>query len=345
MAIPTKIIKSDRVYHVKDDTKRPLTVYRVRFHPTERRLLAVVVDCRLAVWDLDGPAVTDSKAKNNGPVVVGMRHCDHEVGWLRDCALSPDGKLLATSGSDRRVRLWRWAEGKPEDRCLAEARHDGWVEAVGFAPDGQRVASVGSDRTLKLWNAADLKPLNAMPSGHAGIPRDLVWTRDGKYLATGGEDGTVLVRDGQSLEVVHSLAFGETNEQQGQHPQVSGVHRLAVSRDNRWLAVSGDRKIALFDLVKGVSVAGDALRSQAAFHPAADVLAAGGDTVKVLAFEAAKFAALTATPGKNSKTSLPGKELGSIKLGDFSLGLDFSPDGQSLAVGKSNGTVEVWNVS
>jgi WD40 repeat protein len=90
-------------------------------------------------------------------------------------------------------------------------------------------------------------------------------------------------------------------------------------------------------------VAGDALRLQVTFHPGADVLASGGDTVKVWAYEPSRFVPMA--PNKAGKPSLPGKELGAIKLGDFSLGISFSPDGSLLAVGKSNGGVEVWKLA
>ena len=93
---------------------------------------------------------------------------------------------------------------------------------------------------------------------------------------------------------------------------------------------------------QGAAVAGDAVRLQAAYHPGADVLAAGGDMVKVWAYEAARFVPMAANKG--GKPSLPGKELGTVKLGDFALGIGFSIDGSLLAMGKSSGVVEVWKV-
>jgi len=42
---------------------------------------------------------------------------------------------------------------------------------------------------------------------------------------------------------------------------------------------------------------------------------------------------------------IPGKELAKIKRGAWSLGLQFTPDGRQLAMGKNDGTVQLWNLS
>ncbi|WP_419249054.1 WD40 repeat domain-containing protein [Streptomyces canus] len=33
-------------------------------------------------------------------------------GWIRGCAFSPDGTLLATAGRDQTIRLWHMATGR-----------------------------------------------------------------------------------------------------------------------------------------------------------------------------------------------------------------------------------------
>jgi WD40 repeat protein len=341
---PTRITRADKVFHVRDETRRPMSLVRVRFHPTEPRLLGQTVDRMLAVWDLTAPA-TENRDRNLGPAVLGGRHAAHEAGWIRGFDVSADGQLLVTGGSDRHLKSWRFSDGRPADAPVAEVAtaHDGWVEAVAISPEGQIVASVGSDRRLKLWNAANLEPVRTITTPHTGIIRDTVWTRDGRFLLTGGEDGKVVLWNGQSFEPVRTIDFGAVSDQQGQHPAVSGVHRLACSGDGRWLAAAGDRNVTIFNLESGEPVATDAVRLQAAFHPSADVLAAGGDTVKVWLYEPQRFAPASGRPPRTGP--IPGRELGSIRAGDFSLGIAFSPDGSKLAVGKSSGTVELWELS
>jgi WD40 repeat protein len=81
----------------------------------------------------------------------------HE-GLANGLAFSPDGRALATAGSDGAVRLWEVAT----QRELAELRHEGHPYQLAFSPDGATLATTGREnRLVKLWDVSFLRALKS----------------------------------------------------------------------------------------------------------------------------------------------------------------------------------------
>jgi centriolar protein POC1 len=61
--------------------------------------------------------------------------------WVRSAEFHPDGRLVASGGDDRTVRIWDIRT----KRCVRIYEdHSSSIHKVGFHPDSTRVASAGT---------------------------------------------------------------------------------------------------------------------------------------------------------------------------------------------------------
>ena len=109
-------------------------------------------------------------------------------------AFHPDGRRLASGGTDRLVKTWDLAGGQP----LAFRGHGGWVTSLDFSPDGVRVVSggglVGQDRSVRVWDAATGRQLRSY-EGHRAPVVGVRFRPDGRHVVSFGLDATVRVWD------------------------------------------------------------------------------------------------------------------------------------------------------
>jgi WD40 repeat protein len=65
----------------------------------------------------------------------------------------PDGKRLATAGSDKMVRVWDVKTGKE----LAALPCPDRIAAVSFSPDGKSLAAGSKDGSIQIWTVPAAK--------------------------------------------------------------------------------------------------------------------------------------------------------------------------------------------
>lgn len=317
-------------------------VAAVSFSPDGRILASGGWDNAIKLWDV-----------NTGRELLTLTG---HAGAVTCIAFSANGKILASGSMDKTVKLWDVATAK-ESRMLSG--HTGVVQTVSFSrdektllsitqngtakrwdvisgkeletiaeyknptllsPDGKSFATT-SDNTIELWDLESRKRLQTF-NGHAELVSSVVFSADGKTLASSSRDKTVKLWNIQSGKELRTF-----------RGHMHFVMAVAFSPDGKILASGGfDRTVKLWDVETGKE-----LRALVGYSSIIQT---------VTASPTGKFLAVSNQDKTIKIWDLESKTVVRILAGHSEnvISVAFSPDEKILASGSRDDTIKLWGV-
>jgi WD40 repeat protein len=198
-------------------------VFDIKTIPSKGEFISTGEDGTLAVWSLKNfmllysfPVITNTVRNiavsgDESEVALGCKdsviriYNSSDYGLVKELSAhkmpltslqySPDRRFLISGGRDAQLKVWELPNYELVNNIAA---HMFSVYAIAYHPTEPFFATCSQDKSIKLWGADDFKlykilSLEKNTEGHFHSINKLIWSADGKYLISAGDDRQVMV--------------------------------------------------------------------------------------------------------------------------------------------------------
>ncbi|MBW4659758.1 MAG: AAA-like domain-containing protein [Drouetiella hepatica Uher 2000/2452] len=233
-------------------------------------------------------------------------------GWVRRVRFSPDGRLIATAGSDGVVKLWD-VLGQP---IKTFERYHRSILDMNFSSTGRFILTAGDDGVARQWNLSG-EVLNTYD--HQEVVQAVVISSDEKRVVTVGG----------GIAKVWNIAGQQQASWQASEKELYSIN--FKPNDQSFITAGLEGKVQQWDwsgrkLIEFASDQGAILSAQ--FAPDGRTLATAGSDGSVKLWDQNGQPLLTLKAHKG-----------------WTRDINFSSDSQSFATAGDDGIVKLWNIS
>ncbi len=192
--------------------------------PDQKRLLAAGFDRRISEWNIQSKGI-----------FIGFHDLPSSYshdGVIYSLSCSPDGKIIASSGSDAIIKIWNGITGHWNRNLIG---HTACVRAIIFSANSQSLISASEDKTIRLWQVNSWGNSSILGE-HPTIVIGLDLLKDEQLLISASFDGTVKIWD---LDRKSCLKSFQTNQKR--------LLDISVNPITKIIATASTTEVKLWD--------------------------------------------------------------------------------------------------
>lgn len=168
-------------------------LYRIPVSADTVRSIAISIDGQQVAFACKDTTVRIYDLNDYGLLHVLQQH----ILPVTSVQYSPNGKYLVTGGRDAQLNFWSMPDYQLKHTIPA---HMFSIYGIAFNPVRPYFATASQDKSIKIWGTDDLKlhkilSLEKGTAGHTHSINKIMWTPDGEYLISTGDDKLVMVWD------------------------------------------------------------------------------------------------------------------------------------------------------